>query len=116
MTEQTSIDFAGRDRVLSKLQRRQLCQWLEWECAKATGWMNDNTTTPVSANTARAILRAHGIELKDTRILGGVFPSARWYQVGEIHSDSGKCHARKIRQFLPRYPIQATLKPEWCGG
>lgn len=116
MTDQTTLDLAARDHILARHQRRALCRWLEWECYRATEWMGDGTTTPVSANTAREILRARDIELADARVLGGVFPSSRWKQVGEINSDSGRCHARKIRQFRPRVMIEFVAMPDFLKG
>lgn len=112
---QLTIDLTQRDLVLEAHQRRDLVRWLEWKCYDATFWLGDGTTTAVSANTARAILKAHGISVADTRFLGGVFPVARWEQVAEIHSDSGRCHARKIRTFRPREGavIEEVPFPTW---
>lgn len=108
---QVALDFEARDRILSAHQRKELVQWLEYQCA------GESTYRPVSANDARAILRFWGLDSLDARLLGGVFPSARWEQVGETHSDSGRCHARKIRTFTLRdgvrlFPVQ---RPAWVG-
>ena len=116
MTAQLALDMAARDRILTAHQRKELVRWLEYCCYRACSWMNDGTDTPVSVNTARAILKAHDLEFPDTRFLGGVFPVSRWEQVGEVTSDSGKCHARKIRQFLPRGEIEEVKRPGWCDA
>lgn len=112
---QLTIDFAARDRILSAHQRKALVRWLEWECFQSTHWLGDGTITPVSANTARAICRAWDVTLAEPRLLGGVFHHRRWRQVGEVTSDSGVCHARKIRLFLPRADAEFAPadRPAW---
>jgi hypothetical protein len=112
---QMAMDLAARDAVLTAHQRKQLVRWLEWECLMACGWLKDGSLSPVSVNTARAILRAWGRDVGDTRFLGGVFPASRWVQAGEIMSDSGRCHGRKIRTFRPRPQAEfvQVKRPDW---
>jgi hypothetical protein len=109
---QLAMDLAARDVVLTEHQRKGLVKWLEWRMYRLA-----RPGDPVSANNARAILKAWNLTEIDARLLGGVFPSARWQQVGETHSDSGRCHARKIRTFAPRPEVVVdwVVRPEWIA-
>jgi len=109
----TTTDIAARDRILDAHQRKALVRWLETVCAD----IYETTRAPVSVNDARGILMLAGVDIEDTRFLGGVFPRARWRGVGYTMSDSGRCHARQIRTFVPRLgaAIPVTERPAWVS-
>ena len=105
---QLGFDLDARDAVLDAHRRRDLIRWLEYELYLWATWLRrgkavptEADLTPVSANVARRVLEAYAFELEDGRILGGLFPPSRWRQVGEATSDTGVCHARRIRTFVP---------------
>ena len=118
MTDQLTLDIAARDRVLQKHQRRELVRWLEYACYLETLFLGGGDYAEVSVNTCRRLLRPYVLPEFDHRLFGGVFPPSRWVQVGEVISDSGKCHARKIRLFEPRpeavgYFDTRIARPAW---
>jgi hypothetical protein len=117
---QLSMDLAARDAVIAKHHRKDLVRWLEWMCWLRHWSRNPEHARDTSVNDARAILKAHGFNPKECRFLGGVFPRSRWEPVGSVHSDSGRCHGRKVQLFRPRPGAVFTevARPEWLrpGG
>lgn len=118
MTDQTALDFAARDRVLTAHQRKALVRWLEWRLYDLGCWLGPGDFAAKSVNDARKILAAEGIVVKDLRMLGGLFPPSRWEQEGWTKSigeyAKGGKHGRKIQTFRPKpgIIIEPVPRPE----